>query len=223
MNETKLDTRNSNTQHVIRQKAKMIDQRMKLNMTSSHQTPRARQSVYKPGGTLLATRGHWSGRLIQPKHDSSQDPLGRWSVIHLKGKNNTIISIFSVYRVCADYTGENTAYIQQQNDIYTRYQRIIDPRRQIVKDLQQVVVKLIQENHKVIINADINDDAGVEFTNQWNAMLEEVGMRNIVQCKHNNRSLHRTYDRGRRCLNCIAVSENIRNDDVIRCGILPFS
>ena len=222
LNETKLDTRNSNTQHVIRQKAKISDPRMKLHINSSHQTPRVRQSIYKPGGTLMATRGHWTGRIVQPKHDSSQDSLGRWSVTHLQGKNNTIISIFSVYRVCPDYTGENTAYVQQQNDLYKRYQRIIDPRKQIVKDLQQVILKLIQQHHKVIINADINDDAGVEFTNQWNDMLKEVGMRNIVQCKHNNRSLPRTYDRGRRCLDCIAVSENIKNDDVIRCGILPF-
>ena len=188
-NETKLDTRNSKVQHDIRQKSKPIDQHIRTNMNSSLQTPRTRESFLKPGGTMMVTRGHWAGRMLKLKNDKTMDPMGRWTVIHLKGKGNTIISIFSIDQVCLDDEGENTSSIQQQNDLYDKRRRLFNPRTQIVKDLQPILADLIRNNHKVIINADINDDAGMEFKNQWNAMMEETGMRNIIQSKHNQNKL----------------------------------
>ena len=116
----------------------------------------------------------------------------------------------------------NTTYVQQQNDLYKKHGRIVDPRLQIVKDLQPILINLIQKGHKVIVNADINDEAGREYSHQWNKMMEETGMRNIIQNKHQNRALPRTYDRGKRCLDIIAVSENIQNNEIRSCGILPF-
>ena len=222
LNETKIDTRNSSVQFEIRQKSKLNDPRILIKMESSCQSPRTRQSVYKPGGTMICTSGQWAGRAINNKNDQSKDPLGRWSVQHLKGRGNTVISIFSVYRVCPADKGENTAYVQQQNDLYKKHGRIVDPRLQIVKDLQPILINLIQKGHKVIVNADINDEAGREYSHQWNKMMEETGMRNIIQNKHQNRALPRTYDRGKRCLDIIAVSENIQNNEITSCGILPF-
>ena len=77
-NETKMDTKNSAVQHDIRQKSKYIDQRMKINMNSSNQTPQTRELVFKPGGTMLTTRGHGAGRMMSHKNDTRSDPLGQW-------------------------------------------------------------------------------------------------------------------------------------------------
>ena len=90
------------------------------------------------------------------------------------------------------------------------------------KDLKKALHYLNENSHKVIICADINDDAGHEFTHQWNNIMEEAGMRHVLQSVHNQRSLPRTYDRGVRCLDSIMVSENIQNDHIQGAGILPF-
>ena len=222
LNETKIDTRKSKVQYEVRQIAKTLDKFIHINMNSSKQPTKKKDSVFKPGGTMINVRGHWAGRIIKFRNDTSADPLGRWTVSHMKGKGNTIVSIFSVYRVCSYDQGDNTVYIQQQNDIYNQYKRIMDPRQKIIKDLQRKLLDLIAKGHKVIIAADINDDAGFEFKNHWNTMMEEIGMRNVIQGKHNKRSLPRTYDRGKRCLDLLAVSNNIQDKEIVRCGILPF-
>ena len=127
-----------------------------------------------------------------------------------------------MYRVCGYDGGENTAYIQQQNDLYDKHKRILDPRQQLCKDLQKVLHDLLVQGNKIIVTADINDDAGEEYNNQWNTMAKELSLRNILQHKHNNKDLPRTYDRGTRCLDTILVSPNIDNKDVTKAGILPF-
>ena len=96
VNETKIDTRKSAVQFEIRQIAKNLDKHIHVNMRSSKQTTIKKDSVYKPGGTMINVRGHWASRIIKPQQDGSIDPLGRWTVSHMKGKGGTIISIFSV-------------------------------------------------------------------------------------------------------------------------------
>ena len=144
-------------------------------------------------------------------------------VTHLKGKGNALISIVSVYQVCKNGDkGEVTAYLQQQADCYDKYKKVVNPRDQLCKDLQPVLKNLIKKGHKIIVCADINDDAGQEFDNQWNRMMKLLNMRNIHQIRHADHPLPRTYVRGRRTLDMIAISENITNDHIIRAGILPF-
>ena len=95
LNEINLDTRNNIVQHTLQQRAKQLDKTINIKMQSSKQSPRIRESVFKPRGTMINTRGYWAGRIINLKNDPTVDTLGRWTLIHLKGKGNTIISIFS--------------------------------------------------------------------------------------------------------------------------------
>ena len=55
-----------------------------------------RRSNFKPGGTLIATQGHTSGRIIHEGHDN----LGRWSYQILSCKNQRTLTIVSAYQVC---------------------------------------------------------------------------------------------------------------------------
>ena len=222
LNETKLDSRNNQVQLQIRQTAKKYDQRMYIRLDSSLQRPLKRDSYYKPGGTLIGTKGSIAGRIIKIKNDTTSDTMGRWSVLHMKGAGKTIVSLLTVYRVCSGNGGSNTSFIQQQNDLFERHKRLIDPRKQLLKDLQPKILKLIRNDHKVILTSDINDEAGAEFNHGWNIMMNELGLRNIIQTNHQKRTLPRTYDRGSRCLDIIAVSENIKPQDILRCGIMPF-
>ena len=82
----------------------------------------------------------------------------------MRGKDNSIISIFTVYWACPDDDGINTAYIQQQNNLYDRHHSILDPRNQIIKDLQNVLIRAIEANHKVILNicVEIYGDSSIQ-------------------------------------------------------------
>ena len=223
LNETKLDTRQSQVQFDIRDRAKRLDKHLHINMNSSLQQPATVNSIFKPGGTMVGTRGNWSGRTIHITSDKAKDKLGRWSVTHLRGKNNTTITILSIYQVCSrGYEGGNTAYLQQQADIYKLKGRFRDPRNELCKDLRTVLQQLNEQQHKIIICADINDDVGYEYNNLWNQTMEEAGMRHVLSTLHEQRPLPRTYDRGVRCLDTIMVSDNIHNDHILRAGILPF-
>ena len=222
-NETNIDTRQSLVQFKVRDIAKQKDRHLHINMTSSKQTPLKRDSFFKPGGTMVGVRGHWSGRVIKSTLNEGKDDLGRWTITHMKGKGDSVISIISVYQVCdGGDEGENTAYLQQQTDFLEKYGRLVNPRKQLCKDLERVILSLIEKGNKVIVCADINDDASAEFNTQWNQMLDNVGLRNIHQSIHAGKNLPRTYDRGVRTLDMIAVSENISNDICMKAGILPF-
>ena len=222
LNEISIDTRKSCVQHNIREIGRLHDPHMKIVMESSKVTNTNNETIFKPGGTMVGIKGNWSGRTIIPKGVKNKDELGRWSTIHLQGRQGQIITIMSVYRVCAHSEGNRTVYIQQQVDYMNKYKKIIDPREQIIKDVKHTALEYIQNNHKVIIGVDINDDAGAEYKNRWNNMIQEIGLRNIHQSKHGGNELPRTYDRGKRCIDMIAVSENVTNKMVIRAGILPF-
>ena len=223
INETNVDTRQSIVQFKVRDLAKQKDRHMYLNMSSSKQTPLKRESYSKPGGTMIGIRGQWAGRVIQTSKNEGKDDMGRWTVTHMKGKGEMTITIISVYQVCENGDGgKKTAFLQQQTDFLEKYGRLVDPRNQSCKDLERVALELIKKGNKLIICADINDDAGMEYKTRWNSMMDKLGMRNIHQDIHKGEQLPRTFDQGKRTLDIIAVSENISNDMIDKAGIIPF-
>ena len=223
LNEINVDTQQSKVQYDLRERAKRQDKHTHLSMNSSKQLPATINSIFKSEGTMMGTRGNWSGRVINIQNDPAKDKLGRWTATHIRGVKDTILTIISVYQVCSGGgTGDNTAYLQQQTYLYKERGRHLDPRNAICKDLRKVLQHLNECKHKIIICADINDDVGHEFQNQWNSVMEEAGMQHIIQTMHDHRALPRTYDRGKRCLDTIMISDNIENDSLLRSGILPF-
>ena len=89
---------------------------------------------------MVGVRGQLSGRVINSTMSDGKDDLGRWTIAHLKGRGNSVISIISVYQVCENGdTGRNTAYLQQQTDFLEKYGRLVNPRTQLCKDLEKVL------------------------------------------------------------------------------------
>ena len=57
-NETKIDTKQGQVQFDIRDRGKKVDRHLSLNMNSSNQSPATPKSIFKPGGTMIGTRGN---------------------------------------------------------------------------------------------------------------------------------------------------------------------
>ena len=86
LNETNVDTKQSEVRFQLRDLAKRQDIHTHLKFNSSKQSSRTNKSIFKPGGTLVGIRGNWSGRAQIKKKDKYADKLNRWTVTHLNGK-----------------------------------------------------------------------------------------------------------------------------------------
>ena len=53
-------------------------------------------------------------------------------------------------------------------------------------------------------------------------MLDRCNLRNIHKVKYHERDLPRTCDKGQRCIDLIAISNNIESTHIKSAGMLPF-
>ena len=80
----------------------------------------------------------WTSRV----HSKGQDPygLGRWSYITLKGKQDSLITIITAYRVCqksSSSTGLKTAYIKQLRALQ---RKLISPEKPKPNSIDYVLI-----------------------------------------------------------------------------------
>ena len=162
-------------------------------------------------------RGNWAGHVKK----MSKDKLGRWTSIEMIGKGSKIIKIISTYRVCEQKhnQGSCTIYMQQQNDLVQEKREETNPREAILDDLS----KVISEDHKngkiVILTGDMNES--IRNSKKIKEFLANNNMYNAVESKH--LGLYPvTYDRGRECLDLIAISASVEIRAMKKSGYLPF-
>ena len=82
-------------------------------------------TTYLPGGTAMITRGHTCGRVYQ----RGADPLGRFTWMALRGRNNTGLLVITGYRVCQNSgttAGPDTAYMREWE---AYYEKVVTPLR----------------------------------------------------------------------------------------------
>jgi hypothetical protein len=94
---------------------------------------------YKAGGTALITLGDIVGRL-EPKGKSG-DPLGRWSIMHVRRQHQKPITIISIYQVCTSPTNNigNTAWHQQRLALDGQGRTTTHPRKAFIDDFTKVI------------------------------------------------------------------------------------
>ena len=112
--EHKLDTTQSSVRYKCQTGFTKHLNPCKLTMSSSAMIA---PHDYKPGGTMIVSRGSITGR-----HSvSGSDSLGRWSFQKFIGKNLRTIVVISAYQVCQthDTKGKTTAFAQQQAQLAT--------------------------------------------------------------------------------------------------------
>jgi hypothetical protein len=91
---------------------------------------------YKPGGTCMGLTQELSRRF----QSSGSDPhgLGRWSQVHLNGKQGRSATIITTYRVCDAHissAGASTAYHQQWYLSRMAGEASPNPRKRFIQDL----------------------------------------------------------------------------------------
>jgi hypothetical protein len=212
---------NFKNQHIVNKlynTAKAFEQNMQISLSCSNQLNKTKK---KKGGMMTILSGRWAGR----KKNFFSDKKGRWSGITLVGKKGRYISIITAYRVCQQKGGVGcTISHQQQLDIEEEGSRMINLQKQFCSDIVSTIQSLHQNGHIVILMGDFNKDLNIR-SNQVNTMLRDCGLVNVFTQVHgHNTPLPATYDRGKKCLDTIAItdSENIPKSCITRAGFLPF-
>ena len=116
---------------------------------------------WKPGGTMLGVSGRWASRVAK----TGNDPLGRWSLIDLRGKSGRIIRVISAYRVSQDspaHAGETTSCKQQVRSLMLRGESQPNPKKRFLKDLASMITQWRSNNtdNDIILMADMNEYIG---------------------------------------------------------------
>ena len=215
LSELNLDVNKPEVAHKMVEKAKQMDLNLKLNLATSKTT--VNNTCHKRGGNAAMIRGNWAGHVKK----MSRDKLGRWTSLELIGKAGRTVKIISTYRVCEQKhnQGSCTIYMQQQNDLVQEKREDTDPREAILTDLS----KMITEDHKngkvVILAGDMNEST--KDSKRLTEFLNSNRMYNAVEAKH--LSLYpATYNRGRECLDWIAISSTVDVGAIKKSGYLPF-
>ena len=157
--ETKLDTTNAKCKETLFNTIQQHFEHSRLVFSSSV-IPSPRRSFYKPGGTLLATGGHVTGRVVS----QGSDKLGRWSYQVLSGRGQKSITIISAYQVCAQPIVDPTnnrirsfTASAQQISLLRQAGRDITPRAAFVEDLNKFIENRQAQQSEVLVMGDFNE------------------------------------------------------------------
>ena len=104
-------------------------------------------SHFQPGGSLLLSSDRWTRRCHHASSDNTG--MGRWTHLRMDGRNNIVINILCVYRVCSPSREEtstsNTAYLQQLRHLRTQNNHTC-PRDQVLIDVGLLVQKWLHHD-----------------------------------------------------------------------------
>ena len=179
MSEINLDLNKASVKYKLHEKAKSFDKNSTLTMTASKAIPT--DNEIKRGGTMIFTRGNWSGREVE----RGEDKLGRWTYTSLNGKADRKLTIISTYCVCDQKShgdGNCTIYMQQEYDLLNAGRECTDPREAILLDLTKFIDSKQKKGHDVIIMGDFNSD--IDNSGRIAKFLTDNKMYDAVKVKH---------------------------------------
>ena len=193
-------------------------------------------SHQQPGGTLTAVIDRWTSRV----HSKGQDPygLGCWSYITLRGKQDTLITIVSAYRVSQKSStslGIKTAYMQQYRSLQSHFLKskklqTPEPNRQFIIDLQAWLQHLQSQGHQLILNLDNNDDLYISegsihplpynpdspvsdksHNGSPQTLALTCGLIDILAIQHSKQPFPPMYNRGKKRIDYILISATLQD------------
>jgi hypothetical protein len=96
--------------------------------SSAEPIPKLRDQEYLPGGSCTIVGDDLVGRICATKTD---DKLGRWSCVTLKGKHNRHLTVINAYQVCKDSLAGTTTQSawKQQWRVLRKHITNPDPRK----------------------------------------------------------------------------------------------
>lgn len=105
--------------------------------------------MYKPGGTLLASLNHTTGRVITHQVDK----WGRWISQTLRGHHDRRVTVINVYQIVTDTPGRGlvTAAAQQWSLLLDGQDPLTDPRQAFVRNLKSYLELCISQGDEVLL------------------------------------------------------------------------
>ena len=216
LSEINLDMNKTTVKYKLQEKAKQMDRGSQIVTATSKTT--VTETEVKRGGLLSFVRGNWSGRIL----DKGAEKLGRWTYVTMSGNKGKKVTIINTYRVCDQRNhgdGNCTIYMQQEKDLMDDGRSVTEPREALLRDLAAKVNQLTEKKHSVMVLGDMNDDA--DKSKRLQEFLEDTSMYDAIKKKFPG-SGPTTYDRGSKCIDMIAVTNDIDPKWIIKCGYLPF-
>ena len=110
---------------------------------------------YIPGGTALLFKGQHSGRILS----RASDKWGRFCYALLGRKDETVVPILVLYRVCqkrGSVTSPNTSYACEVNHLRLKGCKYPDPRAQLFHDVGKLLYEWNNLGYLPIITGDFN-------------------------------------------------------------------
>jgi hypothetical protein len=176
--EHNLDTTNMEVRSICQDIARQTFSHTSLEMSSSS-IPFLTQ--YKPGGTMILTQDHITGRIIR----KYSDPLGRWTHLQLAGKNGRILNFITAYQVCPRPTHKTgTTAFHQQESLLRKQGRIdTNPRWNFRKDLIAFLKPMKHRKEHIILAGDFNEplESG---TSNMSKICQDIGLADVFSIRH---------------------------------------
>jgi hypothetical protein len=149
--------------------------------------------------------------------------MGRWSSISIKGRDKTIVTIFSVYRVCAGHiktAGPGTCFAQMWHLADMKNIQPNKPRQQVLDDLEEAIQKCRSQAHEVIVLMDANETVARNNSSIRKWMIN-TGLLDPITERHGLEGQPRTYARGSSRIDYIFITPGLY-EYTTKCGILPL-
>ena len=171
---------------------------------------------------MISILNNWTNRVLTSETDPTQ--MGRWSCVHLKGKKDKIISIYSAYRVPQDsLPGPLTAYAQQYKLLIDNDETDLRPRRRMIVDLIKEIKSKQEAGNQIILGIDANEilepDGSPVKKHSITTLKRDCGLTDVFEYQHeqvSDTSIKKIHK-----IDHILVSQDVL-PSVKRSGFLPW-
>ena len=161
----------------------------------------------QPGGTITMVRGAVALNTQEVGADGSG--LGRWSWVKIKGKQDSVTRIVTVYSPSGSGDGPSTVYSQQLSHLRE------DPIKAFWRDLGKEIAEWQENGEQLIVMGDWNENIQGTMMKQWMGVF---GLEEAITGTHPGRA-PATYQRGSVPIDGIYVSPGLMP---LKAGYLPF-
>ena len=162
------------------------------------------ESQYEQGGTAIITNTRSSAHTIAAGCDTRK--MGRWNWITLRGKENTMTTIISIYRPRENQATSHRQLARLRHEVYGDI-RDVQPHILWVADLSDLIREKKGERHQVLVAGDFNDDLN-DDQSKISQMMRGLGLRNLL--KESNGSGPNTYNRGTKTIDGAFATDRIK-------------
>ena len=194
----------------------------KVNFASPDSTidPCPPTDTFQSGGSITLATGGLVSCVSGEVDLSDNSGLGRWSGISLRGRDQTILTIITAYRVCSGAARTaplGSAFLREHEYCRMNTTTSSNPRHMILIDLSLLIRHLQDLGHMIIVMLDAN--ATLDTDHRLASFLSECNLNDL----HSAAPAPSTYiGAPARCID-FTFGCNMVKDYVVRSGTLAYS